>query len=42
VAGIAVFLWQLAGSATRNDFTARAYDADGLALGCIASGTGAC
>ncbi|MEO5842131.1 MAG: hypothetical protein ABIQ73_15400 [Acidimicrobiales bacterium] len=42
VAGITIFVWQLAGSSSRLDFTARAYDADGGALGCVASGSRSC
>jgi hypothetical protein len=40
--GIAIFEWQATAPATRNDFTARAYDADGQLLGCVASGTRSC
>jgi hypothetical protein len=40
--GIAIFEWQATAPATRNDFTARAYDADGQLLGCVASGTSSC
>lgn len=41
-AGIAIFVWQATAPATRKDFTARAYDADGVELGCVASGTSSC
>jgi len=41
-AGIAMFVWEPNAPATRKDFTARAYDADGGVLGCVASGASAC
>jgi hypothetical protein len=41
-AGIAMFVWQPNAPATRKDFTARAYAADGVQLGCVASGTSVC
>ena len=41
-AGIAVFVWPLNGSPAQDDYTVRAYDPDGVVLGCVASGSRSC
>ena len=42
VAGIAIFVWPLNGSPSQHDWVVRAYDADGVVLGCVASGSRSC
>ena len=39
---VTIFVWEPNAPATRTDFTARAYDADGVELDCTASGSGRC
>jgi hypothetical protein len=41
-AGIAVFVWPLNGSPAQVDWVVRAYDPDGVVLGCVASGSRSC